>query len=169
MSSFYFREESELVFQCAMKVQRKLGNCLTKTIYMDALEFEFQQAGLRVRRDIDLAIFYEDDDGGRFRLAHSYPADFIVEDKILVIVKAEGNTMDSNDYLLQSLLHAANLHLALLMQFKDKKLRTKRVCRYTRYANTLNVKQEAAESFEAGEYEDEGSAQDYALKERVGV
>jgi hypothetical protein len=74
-----------------------------------------------------------------------------VEDKFLVIVKAEGNTMDSNDYMLQSLLYAADLHLALLVQFREKKLRTKRVCRYTRYANTLNIKPEVAASFESGE------------------
>jgi GxxExxY protein len=151
MSSFYFRKESGMVFQCAMKVQRILGNCLTKDVYMDALEYEFRRAGLRVRRAVELAVFYEDDEGTRVRLAHCYPADFIVEDKILVVVKAEGNTRDSNDYMLQSLLCAADLHLALLMQFKDKKLRTRRVCRYTRYANSLNIKPEAAASFESGE------------------
>jgi GxxExxY protein len=150
MSSFYFRKESDLVFQCAMKVQRILGNCLTKDLYMDALEHEFRRAGLRARRNAELAVFYEDDDGKRIKLAHCYPADFIVEDKFLVIVKAEGNTMDSNDYMLQSLLYAADLHLALLVQFREKKLRTKRVCRYTRYANTLNIKPEVAASFESG-------------------
>jgi hypothetical protein len=52
--------------------------------------------------------------------------------------------------MLQSLLYAADLHLALLVQFREKKLRTKRVCRYTRYANTLNIKPEVAAAFEGG-------------------
>jgi hypothetical protein len=37
------------------------------------------------------------------------------------------------------------------MQFKEKKLRTRRVCRYTRYANSLNIKPEAAASFDGVE------------------
>jgi GxxExxY protein len=177
MSSFYCRKESTQVFQCALKVQRILGNCLTKDIYMDALEYEFRRAGLRVRRDTELAVFYEDDEGVRVRLAHRYPADCIVEDKILIVVKAEGNTMDSNDYMLQSLLYAADLHLALLMQFKDKKLRTKRVCRYTRYANSLNIKPDSSPSKEGapsegedeyGEGETEAAQYD-ALKEDLVV
>jgi GxxExxY protein len=179
MSSFYFRKESALVFQCAMRVQRILGNCLTKDLYMDALEYEFHRAGLDARRNIPLAVFYQDDDGGRVRLAHTYPADFIVDGKILVVVKAEGNTMDSNEYMLQSLLSAADLHLALLMQFRDKKLRTKRVCRYTRYANSLNIKAENApdipypadaDGFEDGGYgEDAEEPKKYRIKEGLVV
>jgi GxxExxY protein len=150
-----------------MRVQRILGNCLTKDVYMDALEYEFRRAGLHVRREVELAVYYEDDAGARVRLAHQYPADFIVEDKILVVVKAEGNTADSNDYMLQNLLHAAGLHLALLMQFKEKKLRTKRVCRYTRYANSLNIKE--SEGLVLAEGLGIPEPEEYALKEGLVV
>jgi hypothetical protein len=53
------------------------------------------------------------------------------------------------------------------MQFKDKKLRTRRVCRYTRYANSLNIKPETASSFEGGG--EDGEEEYEPLKEGMVV
>jgi GxxExxY protein len=119
-----------------------LGNCLTKEIYMDALEIEFASEGLDARRDALLPVWYGEGETGRVRLAHGYRADFLVNGKVLVMVRAEGNTGNVSDYALMSLLEAAELHLAILVQFKDKRVQTNRVCRYNQYANTLNFRRE---------------------------
>jgi GxxExxY protein len=139
VSIFYFRKESDLISRCAQKVQRLLGNCLTKEIYMDALEFEFARAGLISRREVPLPVYYGEEGEEPVRLSHVYTADFVVEEKILVAVRAEGNTGQMEDYALLSLLQAAQMHLAVLVQFKDKKVQINRVCRYSRYVNNRNL------------------------------
>jgi hypothetical protein len=49
VSTFYFRKELDLILSRAYNVQRVPGYCLTKKIYMDALEPELARAGLSVR------------------------------------------------------------------------------------------------------------------------
>jgi GxxExxY protein len=139
MSGFYYRKESDLIVQCAHRVQRLLGNCLTKEVYMDALEIEFASAGLEAQRDASLPVWYGDEGAGRVRLLHGYRADFVINGKILVMVKAETDTGDLSDYAVMTLLEAANMRLAILVQFKEKKVQTNRVCRYNRYTNNINL------------------------------
>jgi GxxExxY protein len=142
VSTFYCRKESDIIFKCSQKVQRLLGNCLTKEIYMDALEIEFASEGLDARRGALLPMWYGEGETGRVRLAHDYRTDFLVNGKVVVMVRAEGDTGNSGDYALMNLLEAAGLHLAILIQFKDKRVQTNRVCRYNRYANSLNFRRE---------------------------
>jgi GxxExxY protein len=142
MSVFYYRKESDLIGQCAHRVQRLLGNCLTKELYMDALEIEFAGAGLKALRDAPLPVWYGDEGAGRVRLPHDYRTDFLVNGNILVLVKAEGDTGCLNDYALMALLYAADLHLAILVQFKAKNVQINRLCRYNRYSNSLNFHRE---------------------------
>jgi GxxExxY protein len=109
---------------------------------MDALELEFAAAGLLVQRNAPLTVWYGEEDAGRVRLPHQYRADFLVNGKVLVMVKAEGDTGDVSDYALISLLRAAGLHLVILVQFKDKKVQTNRVCVYDRHSNSMNFRKE---------------------------
>jgi GxxExxY protein len=112
---------------------------------MDALELEFARAGLCVRREAPVPVYYGEDGEEPVRLAHLYTADFVVEDKILVAVKAEGNTGRVDDYALQALLYATQLPLAVLLQFKDKQVQINRVCRYSRFLNSRNIGPEGEE------------------------
>jgi GxxExxY protein len=139
MSVFYFRKESVLISRCAQQVQHLLGNCLTREIYMDALELEFAGAGLRARREVPLPVYYGKEGEEQVRLPHQYTADFVVEEKILVIVKAEGSTGRADDFALQTLLCAARMHLVILLQFRDKRVQVNRVCRYSPYLNSRNI------------------------------
>jgi GxxExxY protein len=106
---------------------------------MDALELEFARAGLRIRREAPVPVYYGEDGEEPVRLAHLYTADFVVEDKILVAVKAEGNTGRLDDYALQTLLYATRMNLAILLQFREKQVQINRVCRYSRFLNSRNI------------------------------
>jgi GxxExxY protein len=141
VSTFYYHRESKLIYQCGQKVQRLLGNCLTKEIYMDALELEFAAAGLLVQRNAPLTVWYGEEEGERVRLAHEYRADFLVNGKVLVMVRAEGDTGRVNDYELMGLLRAAEMRLLMLVQFKEKRVQINRVCRFDRYSNSINFRQ----------------------------
>jgi GxxExxY protein len=109
---------------------------------MDALELEFTRAELSVSRDVLLPVYYGDNGEDPVLLSHRYTADFVVNGKILLAVKAEGDTGRMEDYMLLTLLHAAQMQLAILIQFKDRKVQINRVCRYSRYLNSRNIKQD---------------------------
>jgi GxxExxY protein len=141
VSTFYYHKESTVIFKCSQKVQRILGNCLTKEIYLDALELELAAEGFDVQRNALLPVWYGEEEGSRVRLPHDYCADLLVNGKVLVMVRAEGDTGAVNDYALISLLRAAELRLLILVQFKDKRVQVNRVCRYDRYSNNLNFRQ----------------------------
>jgi GxxExxY protein len=142
--SIYFRQESDAIVQCAKNVQYVLGNCFTREIYMDALGLEFAEAGLPFARDVPVPVYYKER-----LLSRAYRADFIIKDKILVMVSAvgeDGGVRPLNNYMLLSLLNAARLKLAIITRFTDRKVHINRVCLYTRFMNSLNnSRQEAPE------------------------
>jgi GxxExxY protein len=140
--SFYFRQESDAIVQCAKNVQYHLGNCFTRDVYMDALELEFAEAELPFARDVPVPVYYKDR-----LLSNTYRADFLVRDKIIVMVRAggeDGGVRPFDHYALISMLNAARLSLAILVQFTDKKVQINRMCLYTRFVNSLNNKRPEA-------------------------
>jgi GxxExxY protein len=158
VSTFFYHRESAIIVKCSQKVQRILGNCLTKEVYMDALELEFSSEGLETQRDAPLSVWYGEEEGRKVRLPHDYYADFVVNGKVLVMVKAAGDTGTVNDYELMNLLRAAELRLLMLVQFKDKKVQINRVCRFDRYSNSLNFRR--SDWFKVGDGAGEEGKQD---------
>jgi GxxExxY protein len=116
---------------------------------MDALELEFAEAGLPFARDVPVPVYYKDR-----LLPSTHRADFLVKDKIIVMVRAggeDGGVRPFDNYALLSMLNAARLQLAILAQFTDKKVMINRVCLYTRFANSLNNKRQKVEFGPLGE------------------
>lgn len=78
-------EKDELTYKiigCAMKVHNTLGNGFQEVIYQRCLSIEFANASLNFGREIEQTIFYNGIEVGTRR------ADFIVEEKIVVELKA---------------------------------------------------------------------------------
>ncbi len=78
-------EKDKLTFDiigCAMKVHNTLGNGFQEVIYQRCLAIELTRAGYEFKREIEQAIYYEGKHVGTRR------ADFVVEDKVIVELKA---------------------------------------------------------------------------------
>ncbi len=78
-------KEEEITFKiigCAMKVHNTLGNGFQEVIYQRCLAIELERAELVFCREIEQTIFYEGIEVGARR------ADFVVENKIIVELKA---------------------------------------------------------------------------------
>lgn len=73
---------------CAMKVHNTLGNGFQEVIYQRCLAIELEKAGLSFGREIEQEIFYEEIFVGTRR------ADFVVEEKVIVELKALINLED---------------------------------------------------------------------------
>ncbi len=77
--------KDELTYQiigCAMKVHNILGPGFQEVIYQRCLAIELERAGISFNREQEHTIYYEGIDVGTRR------ADFVVEDKVVVEIKA---------------------------------------------------------------------------------
>jgi GxxExxY protein len=111
------------IIGCAMKVHNFFGNGFQEVIYQRALAIEMQKQGLAFDREIEIPIFYEGIDLGSRR------ADFLVEKKVLVELKAVIELEDV--HLTQGLnyLQAYKIDKGLLISFGSSSLEVKRLFR----------------------------------------
>jgi GxxExxY protein len=70
------------VIGCAMKVHNTLGNGFQEVIYQRCLAIELEKNGIDFEREKEMPIYYEGIEVGTRR------ADFIIEEKIMVEIKA---------------------------------------------------------------------------------
>lgn len=76
-------EISQLIIGCAIKVHTALGPGLLESAYEECLYYELVKEGLRVEKQKALPLIYED-----IKLEVGYRLDLIVEDKVIVEIKA---------------------------------------------------------------------------------
>ena len=109
-------EISKIVLDCAIEVHRTLGGPgLLESVYEEALYFELTQRGLGVKRQLEVPISYKGQ-----RLASPLRLDLIIEDKVVIEVKAV--TQYNAIFEAQALTYLRLLHLrlALAVNFGEK-------------------------------------------------
>ena len=111
------------IIGCAMNVHSILGNGFQEVIYQRALEIEMRESGLDFAREQEMPIHYKEQEIGTRRV------DFLVENRVLVELKALTQLQDV--HLAQGLnyLTAYNLDIGLLINFGSIKLEFKRLFR----------------------------------------
>jgi len=86
-----YRELTEKIIGCAMKVHRYFGPGFPEIVYKRALMIELQKIGLSVRQEVERDIIY---DG---KIIHKRRLDLIVENIVLLELKAL-KEVDNGDY-----------------------------------------------------------------------
>ncbi|MBM4295708.1 MAG: GxxExxY protein [Deltaproteobacteria bacterium] len=71
------------IIGAAMEVHRQLGCGFLEAIYQEALALEFTTRSIPYRREVELPVFYKEQ-----QLKANYKADFICHDSIIVELKA---------------------------------------------------------------------------------
>lgn len=117
-----YKEESYKIIGICMEVHKVLGKGHGEIIYKDALEYEFELAGIPYSREKQYKIDYKD-----IILPHRYSADFAVYEKIILEVKAIETLTSSNIKQTLNYLAASKLKLGLLVNFGEDSLAYKRV------------------------------------------
>lgn len=109
------------IIRCAMKVHNTLGNGFQEVIYQRCLAIELEKQSINYEREKEMPIYYEGIEVGKRR------ADFIIEEKEMVELKAIITLEDV--HLAQGLnyLTAYNLETGLLINFGSTSLQTKRL------------------------------------------
>jgi GxxExxY protein len=118
-----YRDITEKIIGCSFEVHKFLGNGFQEVIYQRALSWELNQAGLAFAREIEQDIFYKDlpEPIGRRR------ADFVVDGKVLVELKAVIELQDVHLAQVLNYLKAYRLEVGLLINFGSKSLTFKRL------------------------------------------
>ncbi len=120
-SSYKNSELTGKIIGCAMKVHSTLGNGFQEAIYQRCLAIEFQKQGLGFARELNMTIYYEGIDVGMRRV------DFLVEDQIMVEIKAISKLDDAHFAQGLNYLEAYKLETGLLINFGSKSLEYKRI------------------------------------------
>lgn len=106
---------------CAMKVHSELGNGFQEVIYQRCLAIELERAGLSFAREVEQDIFYKGIHVGTRR------ADFVVENEIIVELKALINLEDVHISQAKNYVVAYNKPVGLLINFGSNSLQFKKI------------------------------------------
>jgi GxxExxY protein len=122
MNELKYKDITEKIIGAAFEVHSFLGNGFQEVIYQRALAWEMRQKGLEFAREIEQDIYYKDlpEPIGTRR------ADFVVEGKVLVELKAVTNLEEVHWAQVLNYLKAYRLEVGLLINFGSKSLTFKR-------------------------------------------
>lgn len=118
-----YKHITEKIIGASFEVHTFLGNGSQEVIYQRALAWEMSKAGSRFRREIEQHIYYKKlpEPIGTRR------ADFVVEEKVLVELKAVIQLEDVHAAQILNYLKAYRLEVGLLINFGSKRLGFKRL------------------------------------------
>jgi GxxExxY protein len=118
-----YKDTALKIIGASFEVHKFLGNRFQEVIYQRALAWELSQAGLAYAREIEQEIFYKElsEPIGTRR------ADFVVEGKVLVELKAKVELEDVHLAQVLNYLKAYTLEVGLLINFGSKSLTFKKL------------------------------------------
>jgi GxxExxY protein len=108
---------TERVIGCAIEVHKVLGPGLLESIYEGALCVELSRRGLSYSRQAPVPVTYKGEPIADFRL------DLVVEDRVVVEIKAVERLDPVFDAQLLSYLRLTGRHVGLLINFNSRLLK----------------------------------------------
>ena len=112
---------SERVLGCAQNVSRELGAGFLEKVYESALCVELSQAGIPFQCQKKFEIYYKSENVG------NYFADIVVDDKLVVELKALSCLSREHDAQVMNYLKASGLTVGLILNFGVTKLGIRRM------------------------------------------
>jgi len=127
---------TDLIIKAFFNVYNKLGYGFLEKVYENAMVIELRKLGLEVINQKGIKVYYDEIEVGQ------YVADLIVEDVIVVELKAAESLCEEHEAQLTNYLKATNVEVGLLMNF-GKSAQFKRKIFDNNYkikTNTINYK-----------------------------
>jgi GxxExxY protein len=122
MTNIIYKEESYKIIGACMEVHKKLGSGFLESVYSEALEIEFENAGIPYEKEKKLPVYYNEKP-----LKKYFRADFVCYKEVIIELKATQYNVDA--FVRQTLnnVKATNFKLGLLINFGTPSLTYKRV------------------------------------------
>jgi GxxExxY protein len=118
-----FKEESQKLIGCALRVHDDLGHGFHEKPYENAMVIEFEVNGIPCAQQKQFPILY------RERQVGIFIPDLIVFDNIIIDAKVIDKITDQEVGQMLNYLKVTGLRLGYIINFKHKKLQWKRVIR----------------------------------------
>jgi GxxExxY protein len=118
----YREEETFKIIGICMEVHRNLGPGLLEVVYKDALDIEFKANNIPFEREKEFSIEYKG-----VILPHKFYADFIVNEDIVLEVKAIKEFSGEHTAQVLNYMKLSDSEIGLLVNFQNKSLQHKRL------------------------------------------
>ena len=107
-------EITSQIIKAFYKVNNVLGFGFLEKVYENAMKLELTKMGLKVERQKNILVHYENVEVG------NYFADLIVNDVVIVELKAAESLCEEHEAQLINYLKATNIEIGLLLNFGKK-------------------------------------------------
>jgi len=132
---YKYSDLTRKIIGAAMTVHSTLGNGFQEVIYQRAIAIELTKRNISFKRELEMLIYYDGKVIGKRRV------DFLVENKIMLELKAQTKLEDVHLAQALNYLEAYNLEIGLLINFGAKSLGFKRLirtsCKYDKSAASV--------------------------------
>jgi GxxExxY protein len=109
---------TDQIIGCAIEVHRHLGPGLLESVYEECLCYELSQLGLRFERQVHLPVTYKG-----IKLECGHKLDLVVEDSVVVELKAVDDLTPVHQAQLLTYLKTSNMKVGLLINFNVQYLK----------------------------------------------
>lgn len=106
---------SEQVIGCCIAVHKELGPGLLESVYEECLAVELSNKGLIFDRQVHLPVIYKGE-----RTNQNFRLDFLIEDEIILELKAIETVLPIHEVILVTYLKIADKKLGLLVNFHEE-------------------------------------------------
>lgn len=117
MNTEEYNELSNKIIKACIEVHKNLGPGLLESVYEICLAKEFDKSEIKYQRQLYLPIIYKGE-----QLDANFRIDFLVEDKIIIELKAIEFVLPVHEVQLLTYLRLADKRLGLLINFHEDKL-----------------------------------------------
>lgn len=120
-TQWLYKNLTEKIIGAAMEVHRELGCGFLEYVYEEALCYELNLRNISFERQKDIDIYYKD-----LIIPRKYIPDILIENKVIVEVKATQALTEIDEAQLLNYLKATKIRIGLLLNFGTKSLEIKR-------------------------------------------
>ena len=105
------KDITDKILNAFYTVYSELGYGFLEKIYENALLYELSEAGLKCERQKPIKVYYKDQQVGE------YFADIVVENKVILEIKAAESIAKEHEYQLINYLKATKIEIGLVLNF----------------------------------------------------
>lgn len=120
-NKIFYPELSYKITGILFKVHNELGNKYQEKYYQKAIEIELSNQKLKFKKELSVNLEYDNKKIGKYFL------DFLIEDKIILEIKATTSIRVSDYKQISAYLKSKNIKLGILANFRSEKLTFKRI------------------------------------------
>ena len=116
-------DTTQSVIGCAFEVINELGSGFLESVYENAMVLALSEAGLHVQSQVPIPVTF------RGKRVGDFYADLLIEEKVLVELKAVRAIVPEHQAQIINYLNATGIEVGLLINFGNPKLQVKRFTR----------------------------------------